>query len=65
MNFEPDRIWKRLEKYNKWIRDYIHHVQTFDGAEEVEEIFFPRGQNKALKAENRRLQKRLARRRAG
>ena len=40
----------------------IHQVQTFIGAEEVEEIFFLRDQNKALiklvselKAENRRL----------
>jgi hypothetical protein len=67
MEFEPDPLWKRLEKYPKWIRDYVHHVQTFVGAEEVAEIFFLRDQNKALiklvrelKAENRRLQKRLA-----
>jgi hypothetical protein len=68
MKFEPDPLWKRLEKYPKWIRDYVHHVQTFAGAEEVEEIFFLRDQNKALiklvrelKAENQRLQKRLVR----
>jgi len=65
-DFEPDPIWKRLEKYPKWIRDYIHHVHTYMGADEVEEIFFLRDQNRALirmvaelKAENRRLQRRL------
>jgi hypothetical protein len=25
-------LWKRLEKYPKWIRDYVHRVQTFVGA---------------------------------
>jgi hypothetical protein len=67
-DFELDPIWKRLEKYPKWVRDYIHHVSTFVGAEEVQEIFFLRDQNKALvklvgelKAENRRLRKRLLR----
>jgi len=67
-DFEPDPIWKRLEKYPKWVRDYIHHVSTFVGADEVQEIFFLRDQNKALvklvgelKAENRRLRKRLLR----
>jgi hypothetical protein len=48
MRFKPDPVWKRLEKYPKWIRDYVHHVQTFVGAEEVAEIFFLREQNKAL-----------------
>jgi hypothetical protein len=38
MLFEPDPLWKRLEKYPKWIRDYVQHVQTFVGAEEVEII---------------------------
>jgi hypothetical protein len=67
MRLEPDPLWKRLEKYPKWIRDYVHHVQTFVGAEDVAEIFFLRDQNKALvklvaelKADNRRLKKRLA-----
>ena len=62
---EPDPVWKRLEKYPKWIRDYIHE-DTFVGAEEVQELTFLRDQNKALirfvgelKAENRRLKKRL------
>jgi hypothetical protein len=62
--WEPDPIWKRLEKYPKWIRDYIHNVNTFIGAEEVQELTFLRDQNKALiklvgelKAENRRLKK--------
>ena len=69
MRFEPDPVWKRLEKYPKWIRDYIHQVQTFVGADEVAEIIFLRDQNKALiklvaelKAENRRLKKRTLRR---
>jgi hypothetical protein len=76
-------LWKRLEKYPEWIREYVHRVQTFAGAadtdrstlssakpgaapDEVEEIIFLRDQNKALiklvaelKAENRRLEKRL------
>jgi hypothetical protein len=45
-------------------REYLHHVDTFVGAEEVQEIFFLRDQNRALiklvaelKAENRRLRK--------
>jgi hypothetical protein len=67
MWLEPDPVWKRLEKYPRWIRDYIHRVQTFVGADEVKEIIFLRDQNKSLiklvtelKAENRRLEKRLA-----
>jgi len=51
----------------KWAREYFHHVDTFVGAEEVQEIFFLRDQNRALiklvgelKVENRRLEKRLA-----
>ncbi len=66
---EPDPLWKRLEKYPKWIRDCIHNLDTFVGAEEVQELTFLRDQNKALirmvgelKAENRRLRRRLDRR---
>lgn len=25
-------LWKRLEQYPEWIRDYVHRVQTFVGA---------------------------------
>jgi hypothetical protein len=64
--YEPDPIWKRLEKYPKWIRDYVHNIETFVGAEEVQELTYLRDQNKALvrlvgelKAENRRLKKQL------
>jgi integrase len=32
----PDRI----NRLPKWARDYIHHVQTFVGAEEIEELTF-------------------------
>ena len=67
--FEPDPIWRRLEKYPKWIRNYIHEVSAFEGAAEVREIFYLRDQNKALvrlvgelKAENRRLRRRLEKR---
>lgn len=38
--WEVDPIWKKLEKYPNWIRDYIHEVSAYDGAEEVKEIFF-------------------------
>ena len=62
--FEPDPIWKRLEKYPKWIRDYIHNVNTFIGAEEVQELTYLRDQNRQLiklitelKAEIRRLER--------
>jgi hypothetical protein len=64
--FEPDPVWTRSEKYPKWIRDYIHNVQTFIGAPEVAELTFLRDQNKALirlvrelGAESQRLQRRL------
>jgi hypothetical protein len=67
---EIDPLWKRLEKYPKWIRAYIHEVDTFVGAEEVQELTFLRDQNKALiklvgglKQENRRLTKRLQKKR--
>ena len=55
---------ERVNRLPKWAREYLLH--TFVGAEEVQEIFFLRDQNRALiklvaelKAENRRLVKRL------
>jgi hypothetical protein len=63
----PNAIWKRLESYPKWIREYIHNVDTFVGAEEVQELTYLRDQNKALirlvaelKATNRRLHRQIA-----
>ena len=57
----------RINKLPKWAREYIHHVHTFIGAPEVEELTFLRDQNNQLiklvgelKAENKRLRKRLA-----
>ena len=54
----------RMSSLPRWAREYIHHVQTFIGAPEVQEIFFLRDQNASLiklvaelKAENRRLRK--------
>jgi CRISPR/Cas system-associated endoribonuclease Cas2 len=65
---EPDAFARRVNKLPKWARDYIHHVSTFVGAVEVEELTQLRDERaqliKALaelKAENRRLRKRLAR----
>ena len=58
----------RINSLPKWAQNYIHEVCAFVGAEEVQEIFFLRDQNRALiklvgelKAENRRLRKRIAR----
>jgi hypothetical protein len=34
----------RISKLPKWARDYIHHVHTFVGAEETEELTFMRDQ---------------------
>jgi len=66
MPVKPERISDRINKLPKWARDYIHQVHTFVGAEEVEELIYLRDQNRALvkwvtelKAENRRLRKRL------
>jgi hypothetical protein len=63
---KPDLLSARINKLPRWARDYINHVDTFVGAQEVQEIFFLRDQNQALiklvgelKAENRRLLKRL------
>jgi hypothetical protein len=67
---KPDLLTTRINKLPRWARDYIHHVHTFVGAQEVQEIFFLRDQNQALiklvselRAENRRLLKRLERKR--
>jgi len=56
---------ERINRLPKSAREYLHHVHTFVGAEEAQEIFFLRDQNRALvklvaelKAENRRLAKR-------
>jgi hypothetical protein len=56
---------ERVNRLPKWAREYLRHVDTFVGAEEVQEIFYLRDQNRALvklvaelKAENRRLVKR-------
>jgi hypothetical protein len=61
----------RINKLPKWARDYIHHVQTFVGASEVEELMFLRDERRMLakliaeqKAEIRRLRERLEKRRA-
>jgi hypothetical protein len=60
----------RSKKLPKWARDYIHRVQTFVGAPEVEELTFLRDERKMLakliaeqKAEIRRLRKRVEKRR--
>jgi hypothetical protein len=57
---------ERINRLPKWAREYLHHVDTFVGAGEVQEIFFLRDQNRALikmvaelKAENRRFRRRL------
>ena len=56
---------ERINRLPKWAREYLLHIDTFMGAEEVQEIFFLRDQNRALvklvgelKAENRRLKRR-------
>ncbi len=57
---------ERINRLPKWAREYLHHVDTFVGAQEVQEIFNLRDQNRALikliaelKADKRRLAKRL------
>jgi ribosomal protein L10 len=56
----------RINRLPKWARDYIHHVHTFVGAEEVEELTQLRDERRLLvklvtelKAENRQLKRRL------
>jgi hypothetical protein len=63
-----DNAHKPHQPPSEWARDYIHHVQTFVGAQEVAELTMLRDQRRQLikliaelKAENRRLKKRLAR----
>ena len=63
----PGPFERRINKLPKWARDYIHNVQTFVGAEEVQKLTFLRDQNRQLiklvaevKAENRRLKRNLA-----
>jgi hypothetical protein len=62
----PDALSRRINKLPKWARDYIHQVRTFVGAEEVQELMALREQRSQLiklvselKAENRRLRKKL------
>jgi hypothetical protein len=61
-------VSERVNTLPKWARDYIHNVSTFVGAPEVQELTYLRDQNRALvkliaelKAENRRLTKRIQR----
>ena len=65
---KPRSFAARVNSLPKWARDYIHRVQTFVGAPEVEELAQLRGERQQLvkliaelKAENRRLRKRLRR----
>ena len=55
---------ERINKLPKWAREFIHNIETFVGAEEVQELTFLRDQNRQLvklvdelKAENKRLKK--------
>jgi hypothetical protein len=66
VSIQPDALSRRINRLPKWARDYIHNIETFVGAEEVQELTFLRDQNKALiklvaelKAENKRLRARL------
>jgi hypothetical protein len=61
-----DALSARVNKPPKWARDYIHLIETFVGAEELQELTFLRDQNRQLikavselKPENRRLKARL------
>jgi hypothetical protein len=61
----------RVNKLPKWARDYIHNVQTFVGAPEVEELTYLRDQNRQLimlvaelKAESYRMAKKVSRKAA-
>ena len=62
---EPDEF-SAINKLAKWARDHIHEVETFCGAEEVEELIQLWDQRRQLiklieelKIENRRLRRRL------
>jgi hypothetical protein len=64
---KPMWVSDRANRLPRWAQDYIMQLHSFVGAEEIEEFVFLRDQNKALvklvgqlKAENRRLRKRLA-----
>jgi hypothetical protein len=55
---------ERINKLPKWAREFIHNIETFVGAEEVQELTFLRDQNRQLiklvaelKSENKRLKK--------
>jgi hypothetical protein len=63
----PHDLASRINKLPKWARDYIHNIETYIGAPEVEELTQLRDERRALikliaelKAENRRLRKRLS-----
>lgn len=63
---KPNRLSDRINKLPKWARDYIHQVNTFVSAPEVQELTFLRDQRQQLiklvgelKGENRRLRERL------
>src|SRR6266576_1697322 len=45
---EPDPFSARINKLPKWARGYIHEVETFCGAEEVEELIQLRDQRRQL-----------------
>ena len=62
----PSSLSDRINKLPRWARDYIHHIETFIGAEEVKELTFLRDQNRQLikaiaelKEQNRLLKRRL------
>jgi hypothetical protein len=59
----------RINRLPKWARDYVHHVQTFVGADEVGELTHLRDERRQLiklvaeqKREINRLRKRLEKR---
>lgn len=63
-----DRLSARINKLPKWARVHIHHIETFVGAPEVQELMQLRDERRALiktiaelKRENQRLRKRLVR----
>jgi hypothetical protein len=43
---EPDAFSAKINKLPKWARGYIHQVETFCGAEEVEELIQLRDQRR-------------------